>query len=222
MKIVLAVEGMDGAGKSSLARFMESLCEQNGQLCTRIGRRTGNVTPGIARITEILNEEGPQLIPYTSVFLRLAREYQRAHLAAAAPPGVVVLDRFVLSILALARLNGQNPDLLFPFLKEIFGRANIHATIFVRCPFDLAWTRVQRRNKGRPLMRGWSEPLLSRMGGFMEEDFLRGELTGQQWEIDNSSSLEEAQKQLENYLLPHLQVAQKEQLEASAEVSTGG
>jgi thymidylate kinase len=211
MKIVVAFEGMDGAGKSSLARFVAELCEQYGQTCTRIGRRTGNnVTPGIAGITDILNEEGPRLVPYTSVFLRLAREYQRTHLAAAAPPGVVVLDRFALSIHALARLNGQDVELLFPFLREMVIRANLHATVFVHCPFDLAWARVQRRNQGRTMVRGWNEQLLSRMGEYMGEEFRRGILTGQQWEVDNSGTLDRAQKQLEGYLMPILRMAQPE------------
>ena len=217
MKIVLALEGMDGAGKSSLARFVARLCEENGQICTRIGRRTGNVTSGIARITDLLNEEGPRLVSHTSVFLRLAREYQRAHLAAAAPPGIVVLDRFALSIHALARLNGQDVDLLLPFLKEITVRANLYATVFVHCPFNVAWKRVQRRNRGRPLQRGWSERLLSRMGDYLEEEFRHGMLTGQQWEVDNSGTLEEAQKQIEGYLRTHLELAQREQLQSSAE-----
>jgi hypothetical protein len=66
-------------------------------------------------------------------------------------------------------------------------------------------------------LRGWSARLLSRMGDYIEEEFQRGALTGQQWEVDNSGSLEDAQKQIEGYLLPHLLLPQPEQLQTSAE-----
>jgi hypothetical protein len=37
----------------------------------------------------------------------------------------------------------------------------------------------------------------------MEEDFQRGHLTGQQWRVDNSGSLEVAEAQVTAYLLPY-------------------
>src|SRR5437588_7484552 len=106
MKIVLAIGGMDGAGKSSLARFVQRLCAEQGHPCSRIGRRTGYVSPSVAKLTQLLGEECANLTPHAEVFARMAREYQRAHLAASAPPGIILLDRFVLTILALARVHG--------------------------------------------------------------------------------------------------------------------
>jgi hypothetical protein len=94
-------------------------------------------------------------------------------------------------------------------------RANLHATVLVRCPFELAWARVQRRNQGRTMIRGWNEQLLSRMGEYMEEEFRHGVLTGQQWEVNNTGTLEEAQKQLQGYLLPILHMARREELQES-------
>src|SRR5436309_11648604 len=111
MKIVLAIEGVDGAGKSSLAALVKRLCEQNGQPFTLVGRREGTANPLVGRLSRLLREEAG-LAPQAALLIRLAREHQRAQLAAAVPSGVVVLDRFVLSILALVRLHGID---LFPF-----------------------------------------------------------------------------------------------------------
>ena len=130
MKIVLAIEGMDGAGKSSLARFVQRLCADHGRRCSRIGRRTGYVSPSIAKLTHLLGEENGNLIPHAELYARMARECQRAHLAATAPPGIIVLDRFVLTILALARVYGMDIDLLLPLLRDMVSRADLHATIF--------------------------------------------------------------------------------------------
>jgi len=43
MKIVIAIEGMDGSGKSSMARLTEELCARYDQRFTRIGLRTSPV-----------------------------------------------------------------------------------------------------------------------------------------------------------------------------------
>jgi thymidylate kinase len=203
-KIVVAIEGTDGSGKSSLARFLRDLCVSHGQRCARIGRRSGFTSPTVAKITGLLGHEGMNLTPQASVFLRVAREFQRAHLAAAAGARIVVLDRFVLSALALARLNGQEPEVLAPILKEIILRADLHATIFVSCPFDVAWHRVRERSHGAPGRRTPSEALLRRMSALLEEDFHRGTLTGQQWLVDNSKDWADAQEQLACYLRPYL------------------
>jgi thymidylate kinase len=207
MKIVLALEGIDGAGKSSLARALQKRCEQLELPCTRIGRRSGSITPVVLKLTNLMAEEARQLTPLAEVYLRVARESVRAHLAAGAPSGVVILDRFVLSVLALARLNGHDVELLTCQLKEIVSRADLHATIFVRCPFESAWERVQGRKPRMVLPPGNNKSLLRRMAEFVEEDFYRGMLTGQQWTVDNSKSMEEAEEQLAEYLIPYVQFA---------------
>ncbi|HLN29992.1 MAG TPA: hypothetical protein VK395_19780 [Gemmataceae bacterium] len=203
MKIVLAIEGMDGSGKSSLARFIQSLCEQHQCRCTAIGRRSCTISPAVVKLTEILREEVRNLTPQADIFVRLAREYQRAHLAASAPRGVVVLDRFVLTILSLIRIHGQDAELLTPLLREITMRANLHATIFVQCPFETATSRVKERRQRLP-SGSKSEILLRRVAGYLEEEFHRGALTGQQWLVDNSKTLSDGEDQVAAYLLPYL------------------
>jgi thymidylate kinase len=204
MKLVLALEGMDGSGKSSLAMYIQNLCDAHGRRCTQIARRGTYATASVAKFTRLLNEEIRDLSPQADLFLRIAREYQRAQLAAAAPSGIVVLDRFVLSILALARLNGLPVDLLTPFLREITLRANLHATIFVKCPFEVAGSRVSGRSPNSSSKRR-GKRLLQTLAQHMEADFERGLLTGQQWLVDNSGALEAAEEQVADFLLPYLE-----------------
>jgi thymidylate kinase len=206
MKIVLAIEGVDGAGKSSLAALVKRLCEQHGQPFTLVGRREATANLLVGRLSRLLHED-TSLAPQAALLLRLAREYQRAQLAAAVPSGVVVLDRFVLSILALVRLNGLD---LFPFralLKEVAARAHLHATLFVRCPFEVARLREQERDQGQTNNVGHGVAMQRRLAEFLEDDFQAGALTGQQWLVDNAGSLEAAEVQVEDYLLPYFQPA---------------
>jgi thymidylate kinase len=203
-KIVVAIEGVDGAGKTSLAHFIQQLCREEGVNCALIGRRTGHVTPTIVKITRVLREEVSNLAPHADIFLRMGREYQRAHLAACSPPGVVVLDRFVLTVLSMARIYGHDIDALLPQFREIVARADLHATIFVHCPFDMAWARVQERNQGLPPARSRGEKLLRRAAGFVADDFQRGLVTGQQWLVDNTRDLRDAEEQVASYIQPYL------------------
>jgi thymidylate kinase len=205
MKIVLAFEGVDGSGKSSLAAFTKRLCERYGQRFTLVGRREAYATPLVGRFTRLLHDEVATLTPQADSLTRIAREYQRARLAAETPSGVVVFDRFVLSILALVRFHGQDVDPVLLLLKDLVARAHLHATVFVTCPFEVAWDRVEERSQSLPPRRPKNERMLRRVAELMEEDFGRGTLTGQQWLVDNSLEPEVAEEQLTDFLLPYLQ-----------------
>jgi thymidylate kinase len=204
MKLVLAFEGLDGAGKTSLAMFVRRICQQRELKYTLVGRREAYASPLVGRLTGVLHEEASALTPHAETFLRIARDYQRAALAASVKSGVVALDRFVLSLLSLSRFHGVDAEPLVRVLQDIIARAQLHATIFVRCPFELARARVRERSQGLLPKRSRDERFLRRMGEFMEEDFLRGSLTGQQWPVDNSQTLEAAEEQLASYLVPYL------------------
>jgi thymidylate kinase len=204
MKIVVAIEGVDGAGKSTLAGFIERLCAHHGKQCTRVGRRTGFVNSAVTKLTQLLSEEAMNLTPHAEVLLRVAREHQRAQMAAEAPSGVVLLDRFVLTPLAVARLHGVDAEPIVPILKDVASRAALHATLFVGCRFEVAWSRVIDRNLHSLLPYGRSETLLKQMSDFLEEEFHKGILTGQQWPVENSGPREAAHEQLAGYLMPYL------------------
>ena len=205
MKMVLAFEGMDGSGKTSLALFTRKLCEQQNQRYTMIGRRESYSSPLVGRLTGLLHEEAANLVPSADIAVRIAREYQRAALAAAVPSGIIVLDRFVMSLLSLARFHGLDLDPVLRSLQDISARAQLHATVFVRCPFEMARSRVKERSQGFQVKRSRDERFLRRMAQAMEEDFQHGLLTGQQWLVENSQTLEAAEEQLGSYLLPYLQ-----------------
>ena len=201
MAIVLALEGVDGAGKSSLAGSLQRLCQEYGRPCTLVGRGEATSGPLVGKLTRLLREE-PGLTPPAEVFVRLAREHQRARLAAAVASGVAVLDRFVLSLLALVRLNGLD---LYPFLhllRDVASRAHLHATVLVRCPFEVAERRA--RDRGGAGSERHGAPLRRRLGAFLEDDFESGTLTGQQWPVDNAGERGSAEAQLRDYLLPYL------------------
>jgi thymidylate kinase len=205
MKIVLAFEGMDGSGKTSLGVFTRKLCEQHNQPYTLVGRRETYSSPLVGRLTGLLHEEAANLAPQADIAVRIAREYQRAALAAAVPSGVVVLDRFILSLLSLARFHGLDLEPVLRFLQDISARAGLHATVFVKCPFEMARIRVKERSQGFTVKPSRDERFLRRMAQATEEDFQRGILTGQQWLVENAHALELAEEQLRGYLLPYLQ-----------------
>ena len=170
-----------------------------------IGRRESYSSPLVGRLTGLLHEEAANLVPSADIAVRIAREYQRAALAAAVPSGIIVLDRFVMSLLSLARFHGLDLDPVLRSLQDISARAQLHATVFVRCPFEMARSRVKERSQGFQVKRSRDERFLRRMAQAMEEDFQHGLLTGQQWLVENSQTLEAAEEQLGSYLLPYLQ-----------------
>jgi hypothetical protein len=87
-------------------------------------------------------------------------------------------------------------------------KAGVTGTVYVDCPFPVAWERVQqgiRTGTRRPSPQDKRGPEYNeRLYHFPRADFERGELTGERWRVDNSGSLEEAQRQLEEQVLPRL------------------
>jgi thymidylate kinase len=211
MKIVLAFEGIDGSGKSSLVAFTQKLCDRHGQRFTLIGRREAHSNTLIARLTRLLHEESPNLHPHGENLIRLAREYHRACLAALAPSGVVVLDRFAITIITLARFHGHAVEAIESLLKDIVARAHLHSTVLVQCPFDVARNRVLDRRTGAVLRPTPDDRLLCRLAELMQDEFDKGILTGQRWPVDNSMEVEVAEEQLAGYLMPYFQLASNSQ-----------
>src|SRR5438445_616090 len=115
---------LQSSGCSQKLHLSMSLPPSRKEESRRRGERPScYVSPRDAKLTRLLGEESGNLTPQAEVFARLAREYQRAHMAASAPPGIILLDRFVLTILALARVHGLEVDLILPFLREMTVRA---------------------------------------------------------------------------------------------------
>ena len=74
MKVVLAFEGMDGSGKTSLAVFTRKICEEHNQRYTLLGRREAYASPLVGRLTGLLHEEAANLVPQADIAVRLARD----------------------------------------------------------------------------------------------------------------------------------------------------
>jgi thymidylate kinase len=199
-RLVVSIEGPDGSGKSSLVRSMKRLAQRRGQAFTIVGRRGTYANPLVRTLAGLLREQRGVLSWQAELHVRIAREYERARMAAASPPGVVILDRFVLSVLALVRARGGDAFGLLGTFREIVTASHLHATIFVRCPFELAFQRAESRNRGMSLRDTRDKGYLARLAALMEEDFRQGLITRQQWPVDNSGELADAEQQLDAYL----------------------
>ncbi len=203
-RLVLSFEGTDGSGKSSLIRALRGLCEQHGRPFTIIGRRGVYANPRVVALTRLLRAGRNSLSPRAEYHIRIARDYERALLASQAPPGVVVFDRFVLSVLALVRAHGGDVEGLLGTFREIIATAHLHATVFVHCPFETAWERARGRDQNLAMQETRDKSWLRKLAILMEEDVRRATLPGLQWPVDNSRSLAEAEEQLKGYLQPYL------------------
>ena len=142
MKTVICIEGADGSGKSTLAKLLIYECESRGLQCQVIGRRYGDSSPDIGRITALSQELDKEAPPEAGFHLRIAREYLRAEECRRAEVDVVILDRFILSVLSRLRTDGTDAGRYMEHLKEIALLAELAATILCDCPFEIAWQRV--------------------------------------------------------------------------------
>jgi dTMP kinase len=205
MKTVLAVEGIDGSGKTTLVAFARKLCEEHGLPFTSIGRGVSSANPLIGRLTRFLQEEITGLTPRADTFLRIARDYQRACLAALVPEGLVILDRFVLSILALARIRQLDTGPIVAILHDIMARGHLSGTILVQCPLEEARRRVADRGVDPESSNPGRFHFQREVQDVLQEEFDRGLLTGKQWLVDNSQSSQKSQEQVTRVLMPYLQ-----------------
>jgi thymidylate kinase len=203
-KLVLAIEGPDGSGKSSLIRFIKDFVEQQGRTFTWVARRGPYASTEVERMTRVLKDEKKVLTPEADFLIRVARDCQRARLAAQAPPGVVLLDRFVINDLSMIRSAGLDPGPFLGLLQGIKTQGQVDATVLVRCPFELASARVNLRDRDLHVRESRTESFLRKMAVYLEEEFERGILTGLKWPVDNSHSLAGAEQEVTSYLLPYL------------------
>ena len=152
MKTVICIEGADGSGKSTLAKLLIGECESQGLRCQVIGRKAEDSSPDIARITALSQELDRDAPPEAGFHLRIAREYLRAEACRQSDANVVILDRFILSVLSRLRTDGTDAEPYIEHLKAIARRAELAATIFCECPFEIAWQRVNEEvQRGRRL-----------------------------------------------------------------------
>lgn len=142
-KYVLALEGGDGSGKTTVAQIIENHCLKNKVPYHYIGRNLHNAPKHIYALTNVLQEFGNCYSARTEIMIRIAREIQRATEGAKILNGLVVYDRFVLSVLARSYVDNIF-DLPVEFLLDhATAISGLNATIFIDCPFEIGWDRIQ-------------------------------------------------------------------------------
>jgi len=142
-KFVLALEGGDGSGKSTAALCIAQLCREMGVAFKLIGRGVDDASPRIYALTKVLRDHGSGYSLESDLVIRVAREFVRADEAAKVESGIVVLDRFVLSVLARSKTEKIDLHWLEANLATVVKLSELDATIFVDCSFNIALKRIQ-------------------------------------------------------------------------------
>lgn len=160
MKRVVAVEGPDGSGKTHLIDSLRALADERQIPFTVIDRKSASVPASVRDITRMLRRGlvagSDGLPPRADIGLRLAREAVRATMAASVPDGLVIFDRFVISVASrltilppwvdegnsLAASEVAAITLLLGRVSQIAGLAG---TLYCRCSFETSWGRTTAR-----------------------------------------------------------------------------
>lgn len=212
MPIVICIEGSDGSGKSTVCRLIQEECLDRGLTCQvvgRVGESASSYVRDLTNLTKELAQDRNAFVVEADFHLRLARECLRAAECRKSPADIVVLDRFVLSVLSRIRIDGVQSELYLPHLREITSRADLVATVFCMCPFELAWSRVRndvgigvRATLSPKEARG--EEYLRRLSEAMSHDFTQLDWIGERVPIATDSTSEETASQIRTLLFEKL------------------
>jgi len=167
--IVIAIEGFDGAGKSTLAEGLKRHFDAIGSSTQVVGKRLDEADIPTDLITNILMQvEGRRLQVHdmTHMHLRLARLHARLALAHG-EANVYIMDRWVLSELTYMSLHSESTA--GHLVDELDGLA-ANITLFLKCSFDVSWSRVQARGNAltpkQALGAEWNEHIFDRLQRF--------------------------------------------------------
>lgn len=154
----IALEGIDGSGKSSQAKFIvqwlteHGFGEKNEIVLTYEPTRTGYG----AQLREVL--EGKAVFPGPLAFQELYVRDRKEHLETLILPhlekcDIVISDRYFLSTLAYGMAGGVSFDELMDLHKAVIGERFImpDVTFLIDVSPRVAQERIQKRNKGAPL-----------------------------------------------------------------------
>ena len=157
---LIAVEGIDGSGKTTVAQHIDEFLRRknlNTSLIESGGMPGKSIVSQIKRITH--NFENKDMTWTTETFLYLARlaqrvdEYIRPLLD---NKSIVIVDRFTMSVLVLAHYaRGQPRDLMIQMLNFAIRKINADLTILCDLEPSVALTRIT--SSGEPPSRKESE-----------------------------------------------------------------
>jgi thymidylate kinase len=188
-KYVLAVEGIDGSGKTTVVKELAALCAARGVAFSLIGRRRDSAPPAVAAFTDLLQAHGNRFALETDLMVRIAREYQRASEAAHAGSGLVVLDRFVLSVLARAQAEQLSDIPVTQTLTRAVHMARLDGTLFIRCEFAHAWARITSGTSPLAFKETRGEAYNRAFAAQHEHVFRTSDLAATRIEVENSGEL---------------------------------
>lgn len=214
MALVLAVEGGDGTGKTTLANSLKEICGYQGYRCQVIGKTIANSNQAVANITQLIREgkdtnSNSRLTPEADIYLRIAREYERVSLAQSSDADIVLFDRFVVSTMSWAYMADLHQRGIKQILINLATQVELKATIFCSCPFELAWERVMERarldvqalspkeKRGHEYNRN--------LFRYLKQEFDLGEITEERLELDTTDALVKNKSRLANFVLPMLE-----------------
>jgi thymidylate kinase len=210
VKIALAIEGGDGTGKTTLAHTLQVVCQQQGFTCQIVGKKAHNASQAIANITNLIQmgkmavNPNNQLYTETDVYLRIAREYQRAIWAKNCDADIIIFDRFIISTMSWAYLAALRQQEIKQTLLNIADDVRLKATFFCTCPFEIAWQRVMDRAKqgiqalSPKELRGKAYNKI--LFQHLKQEFDLGQMTGHKLEIDTTTPQEQNEHLAETFI----------------------
>lgn len=111
-----------------------------------IGRTDKDALPLVGKFTTLSKELTSERRAYpveADFHLRIAREYVRAESCRRADARVVILDRFVLSVLSRMRVDAPpGAERYIEHLNGVVQHADLAVTIYCKCPFETAYQRL--------------------------------------------------------------------------------
>ncbi|MEU2909198.1 hypothetical protein ACFYM3_15995 [Streptomyces massasporeus] len=148
MVFVLAVEGYDGAGKTTLVKNISAILAERRVDCTVIGRGAADSSTNIAAMTQVIKRSDggfDRLSPCSDMFIRLARTHARIGIAQASGSQVVIFDRFI--PYDISRLDEGVSDVGRSLFRDTARAFPVDLTVYLSAEFDVLWGRVNSRSE---------------------------------------------------------------------------
>jgi thymidylate kinase len=145
--IVVAIEGYDGSGKTTLVRNLATRLTNDNLRCAEVGRTTKNSSEHVAKMTNVIkgSDGGQDALPsMADMHLRLARLHARIGLITALDADIVLLDRFMLY--DLSRIPEDLRERHRALFEEVAETLLVDLTLHLTADFDLLWNRVTNRH----------------------------------------------------------------------------